>query len=169
MKLAAPVCAVVLAAALTAATSMGKGHATALSPAMGSAIEQTASDGATAFVPAQYRRGGAGPRAYGPRAYGPRAYGPRAYGPRAYGPPRVYGPPRRYAPPRAYAPRYYGRPGFAYRPWYRRPYYGTIIGGIALGSIIGAAAYGLAPRPPSPDVCWFWADEIQSQGYWDYC
>ena len=62
-----------------------------------------------------------------------------------------------------------GGPGWGYRPWYRRPYYGTIIGGIALGTIIGVTAYGLAPPRPRPDMCWFWADEIQSRGYWDYC
>lgn len=97
-------------------------------------------------------RSGFGPR--GPVArpyYAPRAYGPRP-GPRFYGGPRAY-----------------GGPAWAYRPWYRRPYYGTIIAGIALGTIVGATAYGLAPRPPRPDLCWYWADEIQSQGYWDYC
>lgn len=83
---------------------------------------------------------------------------------RGYGGPRHYAPgPRYYGPPRAYGG------GWGYRPWYRRPYYGTIIGGIALGSIIGVTAYGLAPRPPRPDLCWFWADEYQSRGYWDYC
>ena len=67
-------------------------------------------------------------------------------------------------------PRFYGGgPGWGYRPWYRRPYYGTIIGGIALGSIIGVTAYGFAPARPRPDMCWYWADEIQSRGYWDYC
>ena len=62
-----------------------------------------------------------------------------------------------------------GGPGWGYRPWYRRPYYGTIIGGIALGTIIGVTAYGLAPPRPRPDMCWYWADELQSRGYWDYC
>ena len=99
--------------------------------------------GGGAVEAAQYRRGYAGPRGgYAPRAY----YGPRGMAPRAYG----------------------GR-AWAYRPWYRRPYYGTIIGGIALGTIIAATAYGLAPRPPRPDLCWDWADEVQSRGYWDYC
>lgn len=78
---------------------------------------------------------------------------------------------RGYYRPPVYAPRYYGGPAraWAYRPWYRRPYYGTIIGGIALGTIIGVTAYGLAPRPPRPDLCWYWADPAQSRGYWDYC
>ena len=62
-----------------------------------------------------------------------------------------------------------GGPGWGYRPWYRRPYYGTIIGGIALGTIVGVTAYGFAPPRPRPDMCWYWADEVQSRGYWDYC
>lgn len=67
-------------------------------------------------------------------------------------------------------PGYYrGGPGWGYRPWYGRPYYGTIIGGIALGTIIGVTAYGLAPARPRPDLCWYWSDRQQSRGYWDYC
>lgn len=54
-----------------------------------------------------------------------------------------------------------------YRKWYKRPYYGTIVGGIALGTILGAAAY--AAGPPAPNLCWYWADPYQRQGYWDYC
>ncbi len=60
-------------------------------------------------------------------------------------------------------------PGWGYRPWYRRPYYGTILGGIALGSIIAVTAYGMAPPRPRPDLCWYWSDRNQSRGYWDYC
>lgn len=75
------------------------------------------------------------------------------------------GRPHYYRPP----PRAYVGPAWGYRPWYRRPYYGTIIGGIALGTIIGVTAYGLAPARPRPDLCWYWADEVQSRGYWDYC
>lgn len=76
-----------------------------------------------------------------------------------------YRPAPRYHP----APRAYVGPGWGYRPWYRRPYYGTIIAGVALGTIIGVTAYGLAPPRPRPDLCWYWADEGQSSGYWDYC
>lgn len=54
-----------------------------------------------------------------------------------------------------------------YRKWYKRPYYGTVIGGVALGTILGAAAYGYGP--PAPNLCWYWADPYQRQGYWDYC
>ena len=61
-------------------------------------------------------------------------------------------------------------PGWGYRPYSRRPYYGTIVGGIALGALLGVTVYGLAPPVrPSPDLCWYWADPVQSRGYWDYC
>jgi hypothetical protein len=55
------------------------------------------------------------------------------------------------------------------RPWVRRAYYGTIVGGIALGTIIAATTVGFAPAAPGPNMCWFWADSTQTQGYWDYC
>jgi hypothetical protein len=73
---------------------------------------------------------------------------------------------------------YVGRPGFVgraafvrpYRPWYRRPYFGTIIGGVALGTILTVAAVGVAPAvAPAPDLCWYWADPSLTSGYWDYC
>ena len=53
-----------------------------------------------------------------------------------------------------------------YRPWVRRAYYGTVIGGVALGTIIAASA---VPAAPAPNTCWYWADQAQTQGYWDYC
>lgn len=56
------------------------------------------------------------------------------------------------------------------RPWYRRPYYGTIIGGIALGTVLAASSYyAYASAPPAPGLCWYWSDDEESQGYWDYC
>ena len=70
-------------------------------------------------------------------------------------------------------PRYYGRPyGRPYwyaRPWARRPYYGTIVAGVALGTLITVAAVGAVPRRPAPDLCWYWADPYGNRGYWDYC
>ena len=69
-------------------------------------------------------------------------------------------------------PAYFGGPVFvrAYRPWYRRPYFGTIIGGVALGTILTAAAVGVAPAyPPADGLCWYWADPSMTTGYWDYC
>lgn len=55
------------------------------------------------------------------------------------------------------------------RGWVPRPYYGTIVGGIALGTVIAATAVGVAPAPPAANMCWFWSDSAMSQGYWDYC
>jgi hypothetical protein len=56
------------------------------------------------------------------------------------------------------------------RPWYYRPYYGRIVGGVALGTLLAATAYyAYAEAPPADGLCWFWADEEETQGYWDYC
>jgi hypothetical protein len=55
------------------------------------------------------------------------------------------------------------------RSWTHRPYYGTVIGGVVLGTVIAATAAGVAPAAPGPNMCWFWADASQTQGYWDYC
>jgi hypothetical protein len=67
--------------------------------------------------------------------------------------------------------RYYrgrGRPHYAYRRWHRRPYYGRIVGGIALGALLAGSVYAYS-RPPEPGLCWYWADPYERQGYWDYC
>jgi hypothetical protein len=82
---------------------------------------------------------------------------------------------QRFAPryavgPRYYAPRgYAGRPYWFARPWGARPYYGTIVAGVALGTLVTVAAIGYAPRRPAPNLCWYWADPEGSRGYWDYC
>lgn len=55
------------------------------------------------------------------------------------------------------------------RVWAPRPYYGSVVGGVALGAIIVAAAASVAPAAPAPGLCWFWSDATQTQGYWDYC
>lgn len=55
------------------------------------------------------------------------------------------------------------------RTWRPRPYYGQFFGGIVLGSILTAAAIGIAPPPPNPGLCWYWADPYGYRGYWDYC
>jgi hypothetical protein len=62
-----------------------------------------------------------------------------------------------------------GRPYWFGRPWVARPYYGTIIAGVALGTVITVAAVGLVPVRPAPNLCWYWADPYGNQGYWDYC
>jgi hypothetical protein len=62
-----------------------------------------------------------------------------------------------------------GRPYWYGRPWVARPYYGTIIAGVALGTLITVAAVGLVPARPAPHLCWYWADPYGERGYWDYC
>jgi hypothetical protein len=54
----------------------------------------------------------------------------------------------------------------AVRPWVRRPYYGTVVAGITLGTIIAATAI---PPAPSSEVCWYWSNSPHTRGYWDYC
>lgn len=44
---------------------------------------------------------------------------------------------------------------------------GVFIAGVALGAIIVSAARGVAPPPPSPELCWFWTDSYQERGSWD--
>lgn len=74
------------------------------------------------------------------------------------------------------------RPGYAHRPgggniivnrpirgWAYRPYFGTVVGGIALGSVIAATTAGVAPAAPGPNMCWYWTDPARINGYWDYC
>jgi hypothetical protein len=58
------------------------------------------------------------------------------------------------------------RRGVYVRGWNRRPYYGTVIAGVALGTIIAATA---APRPPADNLCWYWTNPSKNKGYWDYC
>jgi hypothetical protein len=53
--------------------------------------------------------------------------------------------------------------------WAPRPYYGRVVGGVALGTIVAATVIGSAPVAPAPNMCWYWADPGQSRGYWDYC
>lgn len=55
------------------------------------------------------------------------------------------------------------------RPWVRRPYYGRVVAGVALGSVILATAAGVAPAAPGPNLCWFWSNSSRTRGYWDYC
>jgi hypothetical protein len=55
------------------------------------------------------------------------------------------------------------------RVWAPRPYYGTVIAGVALGTIIYVSAAGTAPPAPSSTLCWYWSDPAMTGGYWDYC
>jgi hypothetical protein len=95
-------------------------------------------------------------------------YRPYVTGPRYFAGPRYA--PRYAVGPRYFAPRgYAGRPYWFARPWGARPHYGTIVAGVALGTLVTVAAIGYAPRRPAPNLCWYWADPEGSQGYWDYC
>jgi hypothetical protein len=62
-----------------------------------------------------------------------------------------------------------GRPYWYARPWARRPYYGRIVAGVALGTLITVAVVGAVPHRPASDLCWYWADPYRNRGYWDYC
>ena|ERR1700733_10622131 len=89
-------------------------------------------------------------------------------------PAQWHGPARRFAPgpgPRVWRgpPGWSGRPYWFARPWVRRPYYGTIIAGVALGTLVTVAAVGMVPPRPAPNLCWYWADPYGNRGYWDYC
>ena len=55
---------------------------------------------------------------------------------------------------------------YAVRPWVATPYYGSVVAGVALGTIIAAST---PPPPPSPALCWFRSSPAHAQGYWDYC
>jgi hypothetical protein len=56
--------------------------------------------------------------------------------------------------------------GAIYRPYVRAPYYGAVVAGVALGTVIVASA---PPPVPAPGLCWFWSNPAGTQGYWDYC
>jgi hypothetical protein len=55
------------------------------------------------------------------------------------------------------------------RPWVRHRHFGTIVAGVALGTIIIVTDVGVMPAAPDPNICWFWNDASQTNGYWDYC
>jgi hypothetical protein len=68
-----------------------------------------------------------------------------------------------------YSNKHWNKNNFYVRTWRPRPYYGQFFGGIVLGSILTAAAIGVAPPPPNAGLCWYWADPYGYRGYWDYC
>ncbi|MEY2896485.1 MAG: hypothetical protein RL669_754 [Pseudomonadota bacterium] len=44
-----------------------------------------------------------------------------------------------------------------------------LVAGVALGAVLVAATRGVAPRPPAPELCWYWSDPYQERGYWERC
>ena len=52
------------------------------------------------------------------------------------------------------------------RNWSRKPYYGNVVYGVALGTVLAATAVPLAP---APNLCWYWTNPSHNRGYWDYC
>jgi hypothetical protein len=52
------------------------------------------------------------------------------------------------------------------RHWVRRPYYGRVVAGVTLGTIIAAT---VVPTAPASDLCWYWTNSSETRGYWDYC
>lgn len=81
---------------------------------------------------------------------------------------RWRGPRGRYYRGRVYrGPRgVYRGPRVYVRPWRRRPYYGRVVAGVALGTVFAAT---VVPRAPASDLCWYWSNPAQTHGYWDYC
>lgn len=57
------------------------------------------------------------------------------------------------------------RPLPVVHPWY----WGRVVAGVTIGTVIVVTAAGLAPKAPSSTLCWFWTDDTQLRGYWDYC
>jgi hypothetical protein len=62
-----------------------------------------------------------------------------------------------------------GHGAWGIRPWAARPYFGTVVAGVTLGTIIAATAYNVAPPPPASNLCWYWTDSSRIRGYWSYC
>ena len=46
---------------------------------------------------------------------------------------------------------------------------GAIAAGAAIGVVTAATAAAWAGPPPGPDMCWYYTDQSQRQGFWDVC
>lgn len=57
------------------------------------------------------------------------------------------------------------RPVPAVRPWY----WGSVVAGVTIGTIVTVAAVNSVPKAPSPELCWYWSDSSKTRGYWNYC
>jgi hypothetical protein len=62
-----------------------------------------------------------------------------------------------------------GGAAWGVRPWVARPYFGTVVAGVTLGTIVAATAYNMAPPAPASNLCWYWTDSSRINGYWSYC
>lgn len=54
-------------------------------------------------------------------------------------------------------------------PVVRPPYWGRVVAGVTLGTVVGVAVANSVPKAPASTLCWFWSDTTQTRGYWDYC
>lgn len=79
----------------------------------------------------------------------------------------VIRPPHHARPPQFRPP--HRPPVVIVRPWHRKHYFGRVVAGVVIGSIVYAAIAGSVPTPPAPGLCWYWTDPTQTRGYWDYC
>ncbi len=55
------------------------------------------------------------------------------------------------------------------RSFRRHNYYGRVVGGVVLGSILAASAYYAYASRPASNLCWYWTNSDEERGYWDYC
>lgn len=53
--------------------------------------------------------------------------------------------------------------------WAWKPYFGTVVAGVTLGTIVAVTTAGAAPPAPAAHVCWYWTDQSLLKGYWSYC
>jgi hypothetical protein len=53
------------------------------------------------------------------------------------------------------------------RFWWRPG--GAVAAGVAIGFVGAATAVSWAGDPPGPDMCWYYTDDSQQQGFWDQC
>jgi hypothetical protein len=44
------------------------------------------------------------------------------------------------------------------RPWVKKPHYGQVVAGVALGTIVVASGAGVVPVAPAPHLCWYWTN-----------
>jgi hypothetical protein len=57
------------------------------------------------------------------------------------------------------------RPIPTVRPWY----WGSVVAGVTIGTIIAVSVAKTVPPAPSPELCWYWTSASKTKGYWSYC